>query len=254
MPASATNHSPGKFFNPARLKRVSELEQWHFWFVGRQSLVMDFLHPCLRSDSDCLLDLGCGTGFLLQKYSQQHNVIGLDLLRDGLVSTRRISPAALLLQGEAAHIPLKNEVLDGIVMLDVLEHVDDYAVLKEAFRILKPKGWLILSVPAMQWLWSYRDRAAGHLRRYSRDQLNQVLRSSRFHVEKIRYYQFFLFPLVALSRFLGRNSSVTRDLEEKRISALNWMLGSINKFEAKMSRWISWPCGSTLIAVGRKID
>jgi len=254
MYPSSTSDLPGKSFDPRRLKRISELEQWHFWFAGRQALVTDFLRQCLRPDSDWLLDLGCGTGFLLQKYDSNHRVIGLDLLRDGLMAMRQTNPTALLLQGEAVHIPLKNEVLNGIVMLDVLEHVDDFAVLKEASRVLARNGWLILSVPAMRWLWSYRDRAAGHLRRYNRQNLKEILGSSEFQVEKIRYYQFFLFPLVALSRFIGRNSSMTRDLEEKRISFLNRILTWINKFEAKMSRWISWPWGSSMIVICRKIN
>jgi hypothetical protein len=69
-------------------------------------------------------------------------------------------------------------------------------------------------VPAMPWLWSYRDEDAGHLRRYTRRRLNRLLVGAQLRVREMRYYQCLLFPLVAVTRLFGRKRPGLRDFEE----------------------------------------
>ena len=65
------------------------------------------------------------------------------------------------MQAEAEYLPLSDASLTGMLMLDVLEHVDDVLLLRDAHRALRPGGWVVATVPAMPWLWSYRDVAPG---------------------------------------------------------------------------------------------
>lgn len=49
---------------------------------------------------------------------------------------------------DLASTPIRSEILDAIVCIHVLEHIDDDRIaMKELFRVLKPGGWLVVSVP-----------------------------------------------------------------------------------------------------------
>ncbi len=66
---------------------------------------------------------------------------------------------------------------DGILMLDVVEHVeDDVAFVRDVVEgSLAPGGWVLVSVPAYQALYCAHDRALRHFRRYSPAALAAVL-------------------------------------------------------------------------------
>jgi SAM-dependent methyltransferase len=118
-------------------------------------------------------------------------------------------------------------------MLDVFEHVDARSTILEISRVLKPGGWLILTVPAMNWLWSYRDHAAGHRQRYTIRGLKELFTSVNLVPVEFQYYQFFLFPLVIFSRLMGRRFNRVRDFEEIRIPLVNTLFAIINRMEVR---------------------
>ena len=61
------------------------------------------------------------------------------------------------------NIELSNEIYDTILYLDVLEHIEDHEkeILK-AFGSLKKNGYLVINVPAFQFLYSDFDKHVGH--------------------------------------------------------------------------------------------
>ncbi len=184
-----------------RLSRLLQLEHFHFWFVGRRALIARLLDRHLKDKSRLILDLGCGVGAMLEMLTQQgHLVVGLDIRPECLHFVRERLRSASVLQAEASHLPLKDNSLGAVMLLDVLEHLNDEAALMEVRRVLEPRGMVVITVPAMPGLWSYRDRAAGHIRRYTHSQLSSLLVNSEFRVQEMRYYQFLLFPLVWISR------------------------------------------------------
>jgi SAM-dependent methyltransferase len=133
-----------------------------------------------------------------------------------------------------------------MTLLDVLEHVDDTRALAEARRVLRPGGLLLITVPAMPWLWSYRDRAAGHRRRYTRSALRRLAEDCGFEVAELRYYQCALLPLVAASRLGGRRNSSFEYAEERPPRLLNELFSWINGAEARLHADLPW--GTSLAA------
>jgi ubiquinone/menaquinone biosynthesis C-methylase UbiE len=240
-------------FSYDRLLRLAQIERQHFWFVGRRTLIQRLLDKHLNRKGQLILDLGCGTGSMLELLTRRdQRVVGLDLRPEGLRKMRRKLPEVWLLQAEATNLPLMDGAFDAVLALDILEHVDDQRLLAEVQRVLRPGGLAIISVPAMPWLWSYRDEAAGHLRRYTQRRLISVLDGAQLRVQELRYYQFVLFPLVMAARLFGRRDPKLRDLEERPLSALNAMMTWINELEARLSDVLPWPWGSSLFVVCRK--
>jgi ubiquinone/menaquinone biosynthesis C-methylase UbiE len=246
--------SPPEFssFTADRLIQLSRIEKRHFWFTARNTLVFTILEQERCLPVDRILDLGCGTGKMLASLSYQTgHLYGLDIRPEGLDLSRLHHPSAGLIQGMAEKLPLTDRSFDGILMLDLLEHTDDVEVIREVARILKPSGWVLICVPAFPSLWSYRDVSAGHRRRYLRNELIRLL-NQQFQEVHVRYFQFLLFPLLVFTRMLGRNGPALRDLEERPLPVINAFLSWISIAEVRLSRWLNYPWGSSLIAFCRK--
>jgi SAM-dependent methyltransferase len=240
-------------FSSARLTRIAELERWHFWFAGRRALVDRLRARYAGDDAGLVLDVGCGTGSTLVPLTRRGTpAAGIDLRPEGLRALRRALPVARLAQANATELPLLPRAVGTVTLLDVLEHVDDGAALREAHRVLRPGGWVFVTVPALPVLWSYRDEAAGHRRRYTRKGLQAALAGAGFRVAEVRWYQCVLLPLVALNRFFGRGSRAARDREDAPAPLLNVLFQRINTWEATAGAMIRWPLGSSLAVAARK--
>ncbi len=107
---------------------------------------------------------------------------------------------------------------DYITAFEVLEHVeDDLEFLNNIQSILTKGGFLIISTPAKKAKWSNNDVISGHLRRYEKDELRQLLQKSRFDVVKIWNYGY---PLtIILDMMLERRAR--KILQNKNFSKIN---------------------------------
>ncbi|MCX6602439.1 MAG: hypothetical protein NTV52_02465 [Acidobacteria bacterium] len=94
--------------------------------------------------------------------------------------------------------------------------------------------------------------AAGHRRRYHRHSLVQLLTAAGFTIERTGYYQCLLFPLALLSRWAGRATAKTRDLEDTPPPLLNQLFQLISSAEVALGNFIAWPYGSSLFIVARR--
>jgi SAM-dependent methyltransferase len=175
--------------------------------------------------------------------------VGVDALPDAVERARRTCPEARVELADVTALPFEPGSFDGAVLLDVLEHVDDRRALAEVARVLRPGGFVAVSVPACPRLWSRRDELAGHLRRYTRERLVSRLAEAGLAVEKLTYYQLVLFPLFALTRVLARMWPAWVEREERIPSRLDRVLAALNRAEARLAAWVSLPYGSSLVAI-----
>jgi SAM-dependent methyltransferase len=110
------------------------------------------------------------------------------------------------------NIPFDDMRFDLAVMTDVLEHLDDeVGSLRAVHARLKPGGSLLITVPAMQWLWSEHDTTHHHRRRYRAADLSRLMSGVGFTVDYVSYYNFILFPAIAAIRTLQRMRSARSD-------------------------------------------
>ena len=126
--------------------RFFDTEDRHWWFVGRRRLVTDLLAGFGARGR--ILDLGCGTGGVLQHLQGLGDAVGLDPAPEAARYCRRRALPMVL--GSGLELPFADGSFDAVLALDVIEHVpDDVAMLREARRVLRPGGTLVVTVPSL---------------------------------------------------------------------------------------------------------
>ncbi len=142
--------------SPPHLSRGKPAETSDFILVRRHRLVSRHA-PRLGGD---LLDFGCGNGAQTLLFASEFTrVVGADVdARHVADFSRRIAAGGLeervrALRYDGRRLPLPDESFDAAVSFEVLEHVDDdAAALCEVHRVLRPDGWLAVTVPNRWWL------------------------------------------------------------------------------------------------------
>lgn len=241
---------------PDLYRQFYEVERDHWWSVGMRGIFHMCLEEGLRgTERPRLLDLGCGTGIALEEFARHGRILGLDIAPEALEFTRSRNPGTPLVRGDLVLLPVAGESLDGVLALDVIEHLqDDAAAVREIHRILKPGGVALLNVPAFPSLWSGKDTANRHLRRYTRSTLRPVLEESGLRVERMTYTNAALFPAIWLARqgqrLLGRPWNSRSEYHPR--PWVNSGLRSILALERGLLRLSNMPFGTSVTCLARR--
>lgn len=133
-----------------------------------------------------ILEAGCGTGVFTEKLTYYGNTWALDSDEECIKKTSQlVGNKALVGYGnlEADRFFFKNKKFNSIVCLNVLEHIKNEGVaLNNLYRLLKTGGYLVLLVPAHNWLFGEMDKTLGHLRRYDKKKLAQKIELTGFKI------------------------------------------------------------------------
>jgi len=232
--------------------RLWEREDRYWWFVGRRRLALRLLEAAIEQGSR-VLDLGCGTGAVLAEVSQLYRATGLDRSELALAFSAKRGLRRLVL-GDGSRLPFASESFDGVVALDIFEHIeDDRAAFAEAHRVLAPGGALVLSVPAFRWLWGPHDVALMHQRRYRLRQVVAELEAAGFVVEHSSYSVYLLFPVVMLVRLRDKLRRGPAKVDLPPVPDwLNRLLIRVQEWEGRWTARHRLPWGSSVVAVARK--
>jgi SAM-dependent methyltransferase len=143
-----------------------------FWFDHRFEAVLDLLK---QERVTSLWDIGAGAGSMVGRLSQAGiDVVAVEPLRAGAEASARLGVTSFC--GTLQDLQLPDACLPAIGMFDVLEHLEHpEELLKEAHRVLQPAGILVVTVPALKWLWGDEDDVTGHFRRYKKASLDETV-------------------------------------------------------------------------------
>jgi len=153
------------------------------------------------------------------------------------------------------NVPYPANSFDIVAAFDVIEHIeDDLSSLEKLKQLLSADGRLIISVPALPWLWSEHDVTHHHFRRYTRSQLEYVLHEAGLRPILLTYFNTLLFPAIAVQRLtkraLGRQGKGDDTMPSPFI---NRILNHVFETEKHLIGRISMPVGVSLLAVAEKL-
>jgi ubiquinone/menaquinone biosynthesis C-methylase UbiE len=236
---------------------LARVEANSFWFRARNAIVLWALHKYFPSFQS-LLEVGCGTGFVLQGISKEFpnaRTAGSEIYTAGLAVAARRLPSVELLQMDARKLPYEAE-FEVLAAFDVIEHIlEDELVLKNFHRAVKPGGGCLITVPQHKWLWSPVDEVACHQRRYSAMELHTKVEAAGFHIVRSTSFVTLLLPLMLATRLVARRSGQAGGSEALTLNpVLDRTLKAIMRIEHLLIKFgMSFPIGgSRLVILKRK--
>jgi SAM-dependent methyltransferase len=243
---------------PAEYQAMHLAEMSHWWFRGRRRLLVSLLQRFGVAGVNRLrvLDYGCGTGGNTVMYGHLGSVIGVepDARAIRLAHARG---GALYCRGNGVLLPFRGGAFDVVIASDVLEHIeDDSAAMTEIRRVLRPRGSVIIIVPAHQWLFANHDVALHHFRRYSKTALRGLLARSGFQITRLSYWNTALFPVSCLYRLVQQRhpSAFPRADTGVPLGLMNELLTALLSVEAALVRRVTLPWGLSLVAVAESYE
>ncbi len=232
-----------------------EIQKRHWWFRAKRQIVLDVISRHFdRGFSAKVLDIGCGSGLMLDALEQIGQTSGMDMSDTAINFSREVFGGDVRKGCLPGQVPYAENSFDLITALDVIEHVDqDTESLKAIRSRLVSGGKAIITVPAYMFMWSSFDELNEHKRRYTLKELRRKLVQAGFIVEKLSYFNTILFPCVLAirlaSNLAGRDGSSDMDMPSR---LLNYMLTMIFGFERYLLRFLNLPYGVSILAVVRK--
>ena len=238
-------------------QEYAQIEATHWWFEGRRAIFDTVLRSLDLPANALLLDLGCGTGANLNFLTGYGHALGLDW-GAAAASYARSRTAVPVLRGDVTALPFRSNSVDLITAFDLVEHIeDDLACAGELARVCRPGGFLMVTVPAFQWMWGRQDTINHHKRRYRADEFARLFTEQGLQIHRFTYLNTFLFPVVATVRLFRRfvpekNDELMSDFSMTKPGRINTLLGRFFGAESKLIRHWDLPVGVSLLCLARK--
>jgi SAM-dependent methyltransferase len=235
----------------------------HYMSVASREQAAGSMQRWLAAPDPVILDVGCSTGYmlgLLRHRIPRATLLGADCVRRPLEKLGAAMPDLPLFQFDVADCPLESNSVDGVVLLNILEHIEhDLTAIGHIYRILKPGGVAVIEVPAGPHLYDIYDQKLLHFRRYRLSGLMDLVRHVGFRVLQASHLGFFFYPAFWLAKRRNqRLAHTTPEIQEAVVERDMRRLGHSGVLHSAMAmerffgRRISYPVGIRCIVTCRK--
>lgn len=154
-----------------------------------------------------LLDIGCGTGYLINMLSSHRSAdyYGLDLSPEMLkVAKRKLGKSVILTEGTADKLPYADNSFDVVTCIQSFHHYPyPEKAMKEAYRVLKPKGLYILSDTGVSGIKKWFENKlilklakTGDYAVYDKEDISALMRSSGFKIKEAVDLSKFIYTVI----------------------------------------------------------
>lgn len=228
----------------------------YWWLVGKYRIVMDQISRHISPRGGLrILDIGCGPGYTLDRLRDFGQCVGVDYSPDAARFCQERGYSEVVV-ADAQALPVADGTFDLVVSLDVMEHLeDDATAAKEVFRVLKPGGLLVMTVPTFMLLWGDHDEMYLHKRRYRLPQIRALVEGAGFQMRKLSHMEpLFFLPLLMYRKWKLRFRQGRRRTDDfiQIPSWLNTLLAHVVGLERYWLRWFGFSFGVNSICICEK--
>jgi SAM-dependent methyltransferase len=242
------------------LELTYRAEQSHFWFRGfRRYMKPALARATAGVTKPRILDCGCGTGSNLEMLAPFGDAVGFDLTRIGTEFAK--AHGHRVAQASISDIPFRGGVFDLVTSFDVFQTLPDAverAGIREMSRVLKPGGWLLLHVAALEILHGKHSVLSEETRRYTKASLRSLVEGAGFTIDRLTFDHFSLLPIMlpvrVWHRLTAKDGRVAAGEGEITVpmAPVNAALTALVSLEALALRAVDMPIGSSLMCLARK--
>lgn len=237
------------------------LERNHWWFKARREILESLIRKFnIAGNNSSILNIGAATGRTTEMLELFGTVTSVEYDAHCCTFVKEKTGREFT-QASITELPYGDNSFDRVCAFDVIEHVDEHKkAMQEMWRVCKPNGVIAITVPAFMFLWSRHDEVNHHERRYTRSDLERLAAEVKSEILFSSYFNFFLFPLIAITRLLTRifpfvvkRSGSGSDFSYSGGSISNAVFYFIMRFEKLfLKSGISFPFGVSIILFMRK--
>jgi len=175
-----------------------------------------------------------------------------------------LDPRVLPVVADITHLPFPDKGFATATSAETLEHIPEHGkAVAEFARVLAPGGWLVGTVPAGPSQWSEWDDWAGHLRRYSAAEMEEILATAGLESEvtvwgwpMLRLYDDLFLKRVNRKR-LRALGTIDDDPALRRVSALSrrrWLVSAVRMVFGFDQLLDGLPWGVGLLFAAQKVE
>lgn len=233
-----------------------QLEDNYWWFLARREIISKTIKKSLKIATDeYILDVGCGTCGMAEYLSKDFNVVAIDTSELALEYCKKRGVEHSFLS-TLDSFPKDKYNIKAITILDVIEHIeDDKSIVEQLYDSLPTGGYIIASVPAYQFLWSFHDEVHKHYRRYRLSNFKRLISNAGFQIQFATYFNSFLFPVALAKRFIDKLFNLEKKNEyaiEIVPKPINTIFTKIFEFEKTFFPKVSFPFGLSILLIAKK--
>lgn len=203
-------------YPPEGNNQCYQIEDSSFWFKHRNNIISELVLKF--SSNKVFFDIGGGNGFVSREL--QSRGIETILIEPGGMGVQNAQKRGLknIIQARFQDINFNPNSLSSIGLFDVIEHVeDDLQLLTDLKNLLQPNGFIYITVPAYNFLWSKEDTFAGHFRRYDAKSLLSLHKKAGLELRYYSYFFSFLIPPIFMFRALPSFFNLQTSLKKKKL-------------------------------------
>jgi SAM-dependent methyltransferase len=247
--------------NSGEYEKMYHAEKKLWWYKILHGLVLNVLANNFPDKNIQIIDGGCGTGGLMYnlKENQYNHLKGFDISMDALRFSKERNLNVFF--GDLRNVGdfFSKKSTDVFISNDSLYFLSDKereTFAENIFQILKPKGIIILNLPAFKAFRGTHDISVGIKNRFHKKDILRIFNQDKYEILEMRYWPFLISPLIftirAWQRVKIKISSDKHHDSDVSVppSFINNLLYGITNLENKLIKHKPW--GSSLFVVLRK--
>ncbi len=237
-----------------------QFEENSFWFRHRNNCITEAVRK--YSPREIFFDIGGGNGFIAKGLEDAGlNTVLVEPGIEGCINAKKRRLKNIVCS-TLENADFKKESIHSAGLFDVVEHIEeDTEFLKRMNSYLGDEGYVYITVPAYNILWSKEDEDTGHFRRYTIGSLCRKMTLAGFEIVYSTYIFSFLpvpiFFVRSLPSFLGLKKSYRSDeyqSEHTGKKSKNKIIDRILEYEVECIRaGKKIVFGGSCFVVGKKV-